>query len=34
MQAKTKTVPYEFFDPVYSGSCETPIDTEFNLPDY
>lgn len=34
MQAKSKTVPYEFFDPVYSGSCETPIDTEYNLPDY
>lgn len=34
MQAKCKTVPYEFFDPVYNGSCETPIDTEYNLPDY
>ena len=34
MQAKSKTVPYDYFDPVYSGSCETPLDTEYNLPDY
>lgn len=34
MQAKSKTVPYDFFDPVFSGTCETPVDTEFNLPDY
>lgn len=34
MQAKCKTQPYEFFDPVFSGACEAPIDTEFNLPDY
>ncbi len=34
MQAKSKTVPYDFFDPVYSGSCEAPLDTEYNLPDY
>lgn len=34
MQAKSRIVPYEFFDPVYSGTCETPLDTEFNLPDY
>jgi len=34
MQAKCKTVPYEFFDPVFSGNCEAPIDTEYNLPDY
>lgn len=34
MQAKSTTVPYEFFDPVYNGSCETPLDIEYNLPDY
>lgn len=34
MQAKSKTQPYEYFDPVFSGTCEAPIDMEFNLPDY
>ena len=34
MQAKRKTQPYDYFDPVFDGSCEVPIDTEYNLPDY
>lgn len=34
MQAKIKTEPYEYFDPVFDGSYEVPIDTEYNLPDY
>ncbi len=34
MQAKIKTQPYEYFDPVFDGSYETPVDTEYNLPDY
>lgn len=34
MQAKTKTEPYEYFDPVFDGNYEVPIDTEYNLPDY
>lgn len=34
MQAKTKTEPYEFFEPVFEGRCEVPIDTDYNLPDY
>ncbi len=34
MQAKIKTQPYEYFDPVFDGSFEAPIDTEYNLPDY
>lgn len=34
MQAKIKTEPYDYFDPVFDGSCEAPIDTEYNLPDY
>ncbi len=34
MQAKIKTQPYEYFDPIYEGSFEAPIDTEYNLPDY
>lgn len=34
MQAKIKTEPYEYFDPVFDGSYEAPIDTEYNLPDY
>lgn len=34
MQAKVKTQPYEYFDPVFDGSFEAPIDTEYNLPDY
>lgn len=34
MQAKIKTRPYEYFDPVFDGGCEAPIDTEYNLPDY
>lgn len=34
MQAKTKTEPYEYFDPVFDGSHEVPIDMEYNLPDY
>lgn len=34
MQAKRKTQPYDYFDPVFDGSYEVPIDTEYNLPDY
>lgn len=34
MQAKIKTEPYEYFDPVFDGTYEAPIDTEYNLPDY
>lgn len=34
MQAKRKTQPYDYFDPVYDGSFEVPIDTEYSLPDY
>ena len=34
MQAKRKTKPYDYFDPVFDGSYEVPIDTEYNLPDY
>ena len=34
MQAKARTEPYEYFDPVFDGSHEVPIDTEYNLPDY
>ena len=34
MQAKIKTRPYEYFDPVFDGTQEVPIDTEYNLPDY
>lgn len=34
MQAKIKTQPYEYFDPVFDGAFEAPIDTEYNLPDY
>ncbi|MCH5354046.1 MAG: DUF3794 domain-containing protein [Acutalibacter sp.] len=34
MQAKIKTQPYEYFDPIFDGSFEAPIDTEYNLPDY
>lgn len=34
MQAKQKAQPYDTFDPVFDGSYEVPIDTEYNLPDY
>ncbi len=34
MQAKIKKRPYEYFDPVFDGTYEVPIDTEYNLPDY
>ena len=34
MQAQIKTAPYEYFDPVFDGRYETPIDAEYNLPDY
>lgn len=34
MQAKIKNCPYDFFDPVFDGTFEAPIDTEYNLPDY
>ncbi len=34
MQAKIKKRPYEYFDPVFDGTHEVPIDTEYNLPDY
>lgn len=34
MQAKSKTRPYEYFDPVFDGTLEAPIDAEYNLPDY
>lgn len=34
MQAKIKTQPYEYFDPVFDGAFEAPIDAEYNLPDY
>lgn len=34
MQAKMKMEPYEYFDPVFDGCHEVPIDTEYNLPDY
>ncbi len=34
MQAKIKTQPYEYFDPIFDGAFEAPIDAEYNLPDY
>lgn len=34
MQAKIKTQPVDYFDPVFEGAFEAPIDTEYNLPDY
>lgn len=34
MQANIKTQPHDCFDPVYDGTFEAPIDTEYNLPDY
>ncbi len=34
MQAQIKTAPYEYFDSVCDGRYETPIDAEYNLPDY
>ena len=34
MQAKIRTEAYEYFDPVFDGCHEVPIDTEYNLPDY
>ena len=34
MQAHIKTAPYEYFDPIFDGRYETPLDTEYNLPDY
>lgn len=34
MQAKIKTKPFDYFDPVFDGAFEAPIDTEYNLPDY
>lgn len=34
MQAQIKTAPYEYFDPIFDGRYETPLDTEYNLPDY
>lgn len=34
MQAQIKTAPYEYFDPIFDGCYETPLDTEYNLPDY
>lgn len=34
MQAKRKTQPYDYFDPLFDGSSEVPIDTEYTLPDY
>lgn len=34
MQARIKTAPYEYFDPIFDGRYETPLDTEYNLPDY
>ena len=34
MQAKRRTQPYDYFDPVFDGSYEVPIETEYNLPDY
>ncbi len=34
MQAKIKTQPFDYFDPVFDGAFEAPIDTEYNLPDY
>ena len=34
MQAQIKTAPYEYFDPVFDGQYEAPVDIEYNLPDY
>lgn len=34
MQAKSKTRPFDYFDPVFDGGFEAPIDIEYNLPDY
>ncbi len=34
MQANIKTQPYDYFDPVFDGAFEAPIDAEYNLPDY
>ena len=34
MQAKTETQPYEYFDPIFDGTCEAPVDTAYDLPDY
>lgn len=33
-QANRQTQPYDSFVPVYEGSFEAPIDTEYDLPDY
>lgn len=34
MQAKINNQPYEYFEPVFDGCHEVPIDMEYNLPDY
>ncbi|WP_099204321.1 DUF3794 domain-containing protein [Scatolibacter rhodanostii] len=34
MQAKTKTEPYDYFEPIFDGNFEVPLDTDYNLPDY
>ncbi|RKJ40423.1 DUF3794 domain-containing protein [Acutalibacter sp. 1XD8-33] len=34
MQAQIKTAPYEYFDPIFDGRYEAPVDAEYNLPDY
>ena len=34
MQAKRKTQPYDTFEPLFDGSCEVPIDMEYDMPDY
>lgn len=34
MMAKIKTQSYDYFDPVFDGAFEAPIDAEYNLPDY
>lgn len=34
MQAKTKNQPYEYFEPVFDGCHEVPVDMEYSLPDY
>lgn len=34
MDAKRTTHPYPAFEPLYEGAWESPIDMEFDLPDY
>ena len=31
---KEETQPYDTFEPLFDGSCEVPIDMEYDMPDY